>query len=196
MKTRYAPHRPQQKIFSLSKAVINPGTDGYGWHVNAIPIGSGYEDRHSDKVRINSLTFAGQIYESDGGKTRSEFYNIYVYLVRDNSGGSSVPKFSAICLMDNSNVSTAVVDHDSKDRFKIMKRYKIRLSGNASGNACAVSKVDFRKFIKINQETEFKSATDGSYTNTQKNAYVLYFVSQSYAVYFDGHVICRYVSIV
>lgn len=200
MKTKYAPHRPQQKIISLSNAKVTAGVSGYGWHINPIPIGSGYEDRHSDKIKINNFSFLMQLRDGADGNNSYTVHNVYLFLVRDNSSGPSVPTFDKICTMDNSNPATAVVDHDARDRFKIMRKWHYTFSGACKAGSTYYSPcrytVDFSKFKKINMETEYKSSTDGSYANIQKNAWVLYLVGQSYDFYVDGHVRVTYTSIV
>nr|CCV02854.1 coat protein [Euphorbia caput-medusae latent virus] len=200
-KTRYTPHRPQHKIHSLSQIRVISGSDnGYGWHVSGVNIGSGFEDRHSDKIKIINLRFMMQIKTSDAGQQASCYHNLYMFLVKDNSGGAQVPKFNSIVMMDNSNPATAEVDHDSKDRFTIVRRWKFSFKGNSSKNGtaydCARNLIDFNRNVKINSVSEFKSATDGSYANTQKNAWVLYIVPQIYDCIVDGHVKIKYVSIV
>nr|QVS02842.1 coat protein [Trifolium virus 1] len=201
VKTRYAPHRAQTKIHSLASAKVVSGSDqGYGWHISDVPIGSGFEDRHSDQIRINSINFKLQMKTSQYGQDASCWHNVYMFLVKDNSGGAAVPKFNSICMMDNSNPATAEIDHDSKDRFTIVRRWKFQFKGNSSKNNvaydCARNTHDFVKFVKISSITEFKSATSGSYANTQENAWVLYFVPQTYDMTVDGHCTLKYVSIV
>ncbi|QVS02692.1 coat protein [Trifolium virus 1] len=201
IKTRYAPHRPQTKIHSLANVKVICGADqGYGWHVSDVPIGSGFEDRHSDKIRINSINFRLQLKTSQLGQDSNIWHNVYMFLVKDNSSGGAVPKFNSICMMDNSNPATAEIDHDSKDRFTIVRRWKFQLKGNSTRSGtpydCAKPTYDFTKFVRISSVTEFKSATSGSYANTQKNAWVLYFVPQSFDMWVDGHCTLKYVSIV
>nr|AVH79839.1 coat protein [Alfalfa leaf curl virus]AVH79874.1 coat protein [Alfalfa leaf curl virus]AVH79902.1 coat protein [Alfalfa leaf curl virus]AVH79937.1 coat protein [Alfalfa leaf curl virus]AVH79965.1 coat protein [Alfalfa leaf curl virus] len=201
VKTRYAPHRPQTKIHSLANTRVVSGADnGYGWHVSGVPIGAGFEDRHSDKIKIYSLNFKMQMATSDYGAQAPLYHNVYMFLVKDNSGGTQVPKFNSIVTMDNSNPATAEIDHDSKDRFQIIRRWRFQFKGNATKNGVAYTtgknRHDFRASVKLNSISEFKSATDGSYANTQKNAYTLYFVPQTFDMLVDGHVTMRYTSIV
>nr|AYP64107.1 coat protein [Alfalfa leaf curl virus] len=201
VKTRYAPHRPQTKIHSLANTrVVSGANEGYGWHVSGVPIGSGFEDRHSDKIKINPLNFKMQMMTSDAGTQTTLWHNVYMFLVKDNSGGAQVPKFNSICMMDNSNPATAEIDHDSKDRFQIIRRWRFQFKGNSTRNGvaydCAKNRHDFRANVKLNSISEFKSATDGSYANTQKNAYTMYFVPQTYDMVVDGHCTMKYTSIV
>nr|WNI04731.1 V1 [Bindweed mottle virus] len=200
VRTRYVPHRTQEVIHSLSNATVVAGTKGYGWHLNEIPIGASFDDRHSDKVRIHSFEFKMQFRDGYKGYDSNSVHNVYVYLVRDNSGGAKVPDFDSICLMDNSNIATAVVDHDNKDRFTISRRWKNTFTGGCSKNGTYAQaykdRIDFNKRVKVNQITEFKGATDGKYANTQKNAWVLYLLGQVYDYLVDGHVKVRFESIV
>lgn len=138
-------------------ATVPNGTAGYGRHLNAIPIGSGFEDRHSDKIKVLNFYFRMQFRDSQQGQGSFSVHNVYAYLVRDNSGGTVVPTFDKVCLMDNQNVATAVVDHDVKDRFIIVKRWKMTFSGACkNGNTYYQpyrDRIDFTKYIKINQES-------------------------------------------
>lgn len=197
----YLPLRPQKRIFSLSNTRIKSGTDGYGWHLNAIPLGSSYNERHSDKIKITKLEFQMQFRDSKEGLQSADRHNFYLALVRDNSGGTQVPKFGAICSMDNSNIATAIIDHDNTDRFWIKSTTKRSMVGQCfysdtvKYNA-ATNRVDFKRTYWINQVTEYKSATDGAYTNIQKNAWILYMLGQDYDLYVDGHVIVSFISLV
>lgn len=203
MLTRYVQHRPQERIFSISDAKVSSGVDGYAWHLNPIPQGASFDERHSDRIRINYFKIVLQLRDGYDGKMGSSVHNVYMFLVRDNSSGPTVPKYSTIASMDNSNVATSCIVHDAKDRFRILRRYRRTFTGGCNTGTREQPKlqypmkdrIDFSKTIKIGQDSEFKSANDGSYANTQKNAWVLYIIGQSSDLNVDGHVIVNFTSL-
>lgn len=194
--SRYARHRPQERIFVLEGAQCKTGYDGYGWHLNPIPQGSAFNQRHSDKIKINSFKFNMQMKDGINGYNSPNVHNVYLALVRDNSSGAAVPKFSEIFAMDNTNVATSVITHDNKDRFSLKRWWKFTFVGGCDKKSPARDRIDFKRTIKIGQDSEFKEAADGTYANTQKNAWVLYFLGQMYDFSIDAHVVVNFTSMV
>nr|ANA76390.1 coat protein [Plantago lanceolata latent virus] len=193
----YARHRSQSVLHSLSNATATKGKAGYGWHLNEIPLGSSYTERHSDKVKVKSFRFRMQFRDgANGGTNAANVHNLYLYLVKDNSGGTEVPSFDKIAMMDYGNVATAIIDHDSEKRFTIVRQWKYTFTGSCNSQYPGKDRIDFNDVVYINVDTEFKSATDGKYANTQKNAWVLYIIPQSYDCVIDGHVNVRFESLV
>lgn len=162
--------KPELKSFQAASAFTNvDDATGQIVYLSGIVQGGDVNARIGDKITAKSIQVNVKII-SGNSATITSLFNYGVYLVRDSQSSGVIPVVSgtAQAIFDNPGPLQAIVNDNTKDRFKIVKKWLFSAGMLASGS-CQSQKT---LYAKLNHTMFYHDGTT-AITGAGKNAYYL-----------------------
>nr|ALK03582.1 capsid protein [Whitefly-associated begomovirus 7] len=135
--------------------------------------GNGITHRVGKRFCIKSIYVMGKIWMDENIKKQNHTNNVIFFLVRDRRPyGKGPMDFGQVFNMFDNEPSTATVKNDLRDRFQVMRRFHLTVTGGPSGMK---EQSLIRKFVRgINHHVVYNHQEEAKYENHTENALLLY----------------------
>ncbi|ADG36410.1 coat protein [Soybean mild mottle virus] len=139
--------------------------------VSDITRGTGLTHRVGKRFCIKSMMFKGKVWMDDNIKAKSHTNHVMFFLVRDRRPYGSPMDFGQVFNMFDNEPSTATVKQDYRDRFQVMRRWYVGVTG---GQYASKEQALVNKFFYCNNYVVYNHQEAGKYENHTENALLLY----------------------
>ncbi|AUT11870.1 capsid protein [Polygala garcinii associated virus] len=139
--------------------------------LSQISRGNGLKQRIGKRITIKSIYLLGKVW-LDGSNRISNHTNVCIFfVVRDRRPSVTPINFGSLFDMFDGEPATASVKSDHRDRFQVLYRFQVSVSG---GQYSSRDQTVFQKFVNLNHRVVFDNQDDGVYGNHDQNALLVY----------------------
>ncbi|QKQ15090.1 AV1 [Calystegia hederacea geminiviridae] len=137
--------------------------------------GTGLTHRLGKRVCIKSMGVSGKVWMDDNIAKKDHTNIITFWLVRDRRPNKDPLTFSQLFHMFDNEPLTAKVRTDLRDRFQVLRRFSVTVTG---GPYAHKEQAQVRRFFKgINNHVTYNHKEEAKYENQLENAMLMYSAS-------------------
>nr|API65473.1 coat protein [Vernonia crinkle virus] len=134
--------------------------------------GSGLTHRTGKRLCIKSIYIKGKVWMDENEKKSNHTNTCMFWLVRDRRPfGTSPQDFGQVFNMFDNEPSTATVKNDMRDRYQVLRKFKVTVTGGPY--ACKESAI-LNKFLNLYHHVTYNHQEAAKYENHTENALLLY----------------------
>nr|AAC99395.1 coat protein [Tobacco leaf curl virus]AAD48528.1 coat protein [Tobacco leaf curl virus] len=155
--------------FDQRDSVVHTGTVRC---LSDVTRGGGLTHRTGKRFCIKSIYVLGKIWMDENVKKSNHTNTCMFWVVRDRRPyGPSPQDFGQVFNMFDNEPSTATVQNDKRDRYQVLRRFQVTVTGGPSG--CKEAAI-VKRFFRLNHHVTYNHQEAAKYENHTENALLLY----------------------